>query len=46
MFLRFVPSKFEEIFEKYARTNSDGLTADELKEFIKGNREPKDYGGW
>ncbi|KAI3763723.1 hypothetical protein L2E82_13718 [Cichorium intybus] len=43
---RFVPSKFEEIFEKYARSNSDGLTADELKEFIKGNREPKDYGGW
>ncbi|KAL4586740.1 hypothetical protein LXL04_011384 [Taraxacum kok-saghyz] len=43
---RFVSSKFEEIFAKYTRTNSDGLTADELKEFIKGNREPKDYGGW
>ncbi|PWA88826.1 caleosin-related, EF-hand domain pair [Artemisia annua] len=43
---RFVPSKFEEIFAKYARTNSDALTAKELDEFVKGNREPKDYGGW
>ncbi|GJS72154.1 caleosin-related, EF-hand domain pair containing protein [Tanacetum coccineum] len=43
---RFVPSKFEEIFVKYARTNSDALTANELDEFVKGNREPKDYGGW
>ncbi|XP_071735567.1 probable peroxygenase 4 [Rutidosis leptorrhynchoides] len=43
---RFVPAKFEEIFHKYARTNSDGLTSDELDAFIKGNREPKDYGGW
>nr|XP_043625924.1 probable peroxygenase 4 [Erigeron canadensis] len=42
----FVPSKFEEIFSKYAHTNSDALTKDELNEFIKGNREPKDYGGW
>ncbi|XP_071735570.1 probable peroxygenase 4 isoform X2 [Rutidosis leptorrhynchoides] len=43
---RFVPSKFEEIFHKYARSNPDALTADELDEFVKGNREPKDYGGW
>ncbi|KAD7116540.1 hypothetical protein E3N88_03808 [Mikania micrantha] len=43
---RFVPSKFEEIFHKYAITHPDALTADELNEFIKGNREPKDYGGW
>ncbi|KAJ0495074.1 putative plant seed peroxygenase [Helianthus annuus] len=43
---RFVPSKFEEIFHKYARTNSEALTTDELDEFLKGNREPKDYGGW
>ncbi|KAL8227574.1 hypothetical protein R6Q57_015158 [Mikania cordata] len=43
---RFVPSKFEEIFHKYARTYQDALTADELNEFIKGNREPKDYKGW
>ncbi|KAK1413713.1 hypothetical protein QVD17_35491 [Tagetes erecta] len=43
---RFVPSKFEEIFHKYARTRPDALTSDELNEFVKGNREPKDYGGW
>ncbi|KAL7604782.1 hypothetical protein Lser_V15G14944 [Lactuca serriola] len=43
---RFVPSKFEEIFHKYAHTNSDALTSDELDKFIKGNREPKDYAGW
>ncbi|KAK9051033.1 hypothetical protein SSX86_027658 [Deinandra increscens subsp. villosa] len=43
---RFVPSKFEEIFHKYARTNPDALTAKELDEFVKGNREPKDYTGW
>ncbi|KAM0002035.1 putative plant seed peroxygenase [Helianthus debilis subsp. tardiflorus] len=43
---RFVNSKFEEIFHKYARTHPDALTAKELDEFIKGNREPKDYGGW
>ncbi|KAD4983123.1 hypothetical protein R6Q59_002782 [Mikania micrantha] len=43
---RFVSSKFEEIFHKYARTYQDALTADELNEFIKGNREPKDYKGW
>ncbi|MFS7952249.1 putative plant seed peroxygenase [Helianthus anomalus] len=44
--LRFVNSKFEEIFHKYARTHPDALTSDELNEFLKGNREPKDYGGW
>ncbi|XP_076947202.1 putative peroxygenase 4 [Bidens hawaiensis] len=43
---RFVPSKFEVIFHKYARTHPDVLTAEELNEFIKGNREPKDYAGW
>ncbi|KAK9074557.1 hypothetical protein SSX86_007155 [Deinandra increscens subsp. villosa] len=43
---RFVPSKFEEIFHKYARTHPDALTTDELNEFVKGNREPKDYAGW
>ncbi|GJR73681.1 putative caleosin-related, EF-hand domain pair containing protein [Tanacetum coccineum] len=42
---RFVPSKFEEIFSKYARTNPDYLTKDELNEFIKGNRDLKDYFG-
>nr|GEW52026.1 probable peroxygenase 4 isoform X1 [Tanacetum cinerariifolium] len=43
---RFVPSKFEEIFLNYARTNSDALTSCEVDEFLKGNREAKDYGGW
>ncbi|ESW25257.1 hypothetical protein PHAVU_003G020500 [Phaseolus vulgaris] len=43
---RFVPSKFEEIFKKHARTHPDALTSDELMEMLKANREPKDYGGW
>ncbi|PWA79066.1 caleosin-related, EF-hand domain pair [Artemisia annua] len=43
---RLVHSKFEEIFHKHAHTSSDALTADELNEFVKGNREPKDYKGW
>ncbi|KAI4357575.1 hypothetical protein L6164_001514 [Bauhinia variegata] len=43
---RFVPSKFQEIFKKHARTHSDALTSDELKEFLKENREPKDFKGW
>ncbi|XP_028115230.1 probable peroxygenase 4 isoform X8 [Camellia sinensis] len=42
----FVPSKFEEIFCKHARTNPNALTSAELKEMRKANREPKDYGGW
>ncbi|KNA13585.1 hypothetical protein SOVF_115300 [Spinacia oleracea] len=43
---RFVQSKFEDIFRKHARTNSDALTSDELGEMLKANREPKDFGGW
>lgn len=43
---RFVPSKFEEIFSKYAQTDPNGLTLDELKKMLKTNREPKDYGAW
>ncbi|KAK4264072.1 hypothetical protein QN277_029411 [Acacia crassicarpa] len=43
---RFVPSKFEEIFKKHAKTHPDALTYDELKEMMKANREPKDYKGW
>ncbi|CAJ1932640.1 unnamed protein product [Sphenostylis stenocarpa] len=43
---RFVPSKFEEIFRKHARTHADALTSDELKGLLKANREPKDYAGW
>ncbi|GER29807.1 caleosin-related family protein [Striga asiatica] len=43
---RFVPVKFEEIFIKHARTHPNALTSDELKSFMKSNREPKDYAGW
>lgn len=43
---RFVPSKFEEIFTKHARTQPNALTSDELMGMLKANREPKDYGGW
>ncbi|KAI3453164.1 hypothetical protein Pfo_009827 [Paulownia fortunei] len=43
---RFVPTKFEEIFVKHAHTHPHALTSDELKNFLKSNRERKDYGGW
>ncbi|KAI4357577.1 hypothetical protein L6164_001516 [Bauhinia variegata] len=43
---RFVPSKFEEIFSKHARTHPNALTSDELNEMIKSNREPIDLKGW
>ncbi|PIN13005.1 Plant seed peroxygenase [Handroanthus impetiginosus] len=43
---RYVPLKFEEIFIKHARTHPNALTSDELNNFLKSNREPKDYGGW
>lgn len=43
---RFVPSKFEEIFRKHAKTNANALTSDELSKLLSANREPKDYKGW
>ncbi|XP_057477953.1 probable peroxygenase 4 [Actinidia eriantha] len=43
---RFVPSKFEEIFSKHARTKANALTSDELSGMLKANRVPKDFGGW
>uniref|UniRef100_A0A7N0UBA2 Uncharacterized protein n=1 Tax=Kalanchoe fedtschenkoi TaxID=63787 RepID=A0A7N0UBA2_KALFE len=43
---RFVPEKFEEIFAKHAHTNPNALTATELDELLKANREPKDFLGW
>ncbi|KAF3681123.1 putative peroxygenase 4 isoform X1 [Capsicum chacoense] len=43
---RFVPEKFEEIFKKYAHTNSEYLTSEEVDELLKKNREPKNYFGW
>ncbi|KAE9605303.1 putative plant seed peroxygenase [Lupinus albus] len=42
----FVSSKFEEIFSKHAKKNPNALTYDELLEFVKSNRVPKDYKGW
>ncbi|KAK8636786.1 hypothetical protein V6N13_124524 [Hibiscus sabdariffa] len=42
----FVPSKFERIFNEFARTHPDALTSDELSAMLKANREPKDYKGW
>ncbi|KAI5677729.1 hypothetical protein M9H77_08679 [Catharanthus roseus] len=43
---RFIPTKFEEIFIKHAKTSKNALTACELDEMIKANRLPKDYKGW
>ncbi|CAJ2674361.1 unnamed protein product [Trifolium pratense] len=43
---RFVPSKFEEIFNKHAKKYPNALTSDELIGLLKANREPKDYKGW
>ncbi|KAI4331846.1 hypothetical protein L6164_016800 [Bauhinia variegata] len=43
---RFVPSKFEEIFCKHAKTHPNALTSHELNEMLKSNREPKDLKGW
>lgn len=45
-FWRFVPTKFEEIFSKYAHTNKTALTSDELRRMLKSNRNPEDYRGW
>ena len=39
-------SKFEEIFNKHARTHKDALTAKEIKQMLKTNREPYDFIGW
>lgn len=42
---RFVPSKFEDIFRKHARSNPNALTSEELSEMLKANREPNDFAG-
>lgn len=42
---RFVPSKFEEIFQKHAHTRPDALTSDELDEMLEANKQPNDRGG-
>ncbi|KAF8109977.1 hypothetical protein N665_0089s0095 [Sinapis alba] len=43
---RFVESKFEEIFDKHARTHRNALTYKEVLGLLKTNRDPKDFGGW
>ncbi|KAK8938019.1 putative peroxygenase 4 [Platanthera guangdongensis] len=43
---RFVPEKFEEIFQKHARTHPNALTSDELAAMLRSNRVPKDFMGW
>ncbi|XP_021750259.1 probable peroxygenase 5 [Chenopodium quinoa] len=42
---RFVESKFEDIFRKHARSNTNALTSKELSDMLKANREPKDLTG-
>ncbi|GAA0158689.1 oxygenase [Lithospermum erythrorhizon] len=43
---RFVEPKFEELFQKFARTHPNALTSDELSEMLKAKRDPNDYKGW
>ncbi|CAA6664793.1 unnamed protein product [Spirodela intermedia] len=42
---RFVPEKFEAIFEKHARTNQTVLTSEELMDMLEANRIPDDNAG-
>lgn len=42
---RFVPEKFEEIFTKYAKTNPNALTSQELDDMLQGNKDPIDSNG-
>ncbi|XP_010917509.2 probable peroxygenase 5 [Elaeis guineensis] len=42
---KFVPEKFEEIFQKHAHAHPDALTSDELKEMLKANQQPGDLPG-
>lgn len=43
---RFVPSKFEEIFNKYARTRPDAMTYDEIIRMTDALRNVNDPYGW
>ncbi|MQM23114.1 hypothetical protein Taro_056175 [Colocasia esculenta] len=43
---RFEPSKFEEIFRKYAITNPDALTLGEMNTMLSSNRNLFDFAGW
>ncbi|XP_055802279.1 probable peroxygenase 5 [Solanum dulcamara] len=42
---RFVSEKFEEIFKKHAGSTENALTAQELDELLKANKQPKDTKG-
>lgn len=42
---RFVQEKFEEIFKKHAHSNQNALTAQELDELLKANKQPNDTRG-
>ncbi|XP_074567892.1 putative peroxygenase 5 [Curcuma longa] len=42
---RFVVCKFEEIFQKHAKTNPEALSSKELKEMLEANGEPNDSKG-
>uniref|UniRef100_A0A3Q7FVV8 UBC core domain-containing protein n=1 Tax=Solanum lycopersicum TaxID=4081 RepID=A0A3Q7FVV8_SOLLC len=43
---RFVQEKFEEIFSKHARSNGNALTAQELDDMLKANKQPNDSKGY
>lgn len=44
-FLRFVESKFEEIFAKHSHTHPNALTGKELQELLDSNKEANDRKG-
>jgi peroxygenase len=43
---RFDPSKFDAIFSKFARTQPNALTKDEISTMLKDNRNMYDFVGW
>ncbi|XP_077230981.1 peroxygenase-like [Tasmannia lanceolata] len=43
---RFDQSKFDAIFSKYATTNPNALTSQELSRMLKANRKSSDSFGW
>ncbi|XP_078160418.1 putative peroxygenase 4 isoform X3 [Carex rostrata] len=42
---KFVPEKFEQIFTKYAKTNPNALSSQELDDMLQANQEPGDVKG-
>ncbi|TVY71517.1 putative peroxygenase [Lachnellula suecica] len=43
---RFIPQKFEDIFAKYAGGDKQGITAAEIRRYLKGQRLIADPIGW